>query len=243
MGIEGMKQTRHTLGGEAGGSLQKPGRLPAVWLWQACTLLIPAGSVALVRLLGPDVLLPLGIGAASLALVLLSCIVDALRVSNALHNREVEEARALRLAVISGAAQLDLLLDNLAIIARQARKEAGDAVLKMAVLGQIPRDDLRAETDKTRTLYARQAAEAHRAEQVRRALVDREPEEAGPDDLTVVRAVPEVPSLRRVGSVFVAERASPTPPHEPDGADTRLWSRTMLSAGQERRAPDAPAAR
>jgi hypothetical protein len=78
---------------------------------------------------------------------------------------------------------------------------------------------------------------------VRRALVDREPEEAGPDDLTVVRAVPEVPSLRRVGSVFVAERASPTPPHEPDGADTRLWSRTMLSAGQERRAPDAPAAR
>jgi len=243
MGIECMTQTRHSLGREAEGSRKKPWRFPAIWLWRACTLLIPAGSVALVRLLGTDVLLPLGIAAASLALVLLNCVVGALRVSNALHNREVDEARALRLAVIAGAAQVDLLLDNLAIIARQARKEAADAAMKAAVIGRTQRGELRAEADDIRMQHALQAAEAHHAEEARRAPVDGEPQEAEPDDLTVVRAVPEVPSSRRIGSVAVAGQGSPSPPDDSDGAHAPLWSRMVLFAGQERGAPEAPSAR
>jgi len=220
MGIEGMRQARKVF-------QRAIRKLAAASWWLGSVLLIPMVGAAVVPNLGPDLLLVGGATSAMLGLLWLGCVVAEVRASNALLMRQLEEARALRLAVIAGAAQVDLLLDNVAIIARQARKDAADAAARVLVLGRSSRGSLQAEADEIRRRDARSAAEADS----KPAHVEGEPQEAGPDDLTVVRVVPEVPSSRRVPSVL-REVPDPSSHHadSPEG-DTQIWTRTMVSAG------------
>lgn len=190
MGIEGMSEARSVF-------RQAMRKLSARWWWRACVLLVPTFSAAVVTRLGPELLLPIGAASASLGLVLLGCALAEIRTSNALHAQEIEESRSLRVAVISGAAQVDLLLEDVALIAQQARKDAEDAAARVLVLGQSLRRSLHAEADEIRRLHARSAAEARCEPAHLPYIPEGEPQDAGPDAPTVVRVVPEVPASTR----------------------------------------------
>lgn len=227
MGIKGMREERNGFGQSKRDILQRWQRFLGRWWWPACLLLIPMVTAAVITRVDPVFLPAVGAASASLGLVLLCCAVSEIHASNSLHLRQIEETRALRLAVISGAAQVDLLLDDVAIIARQARKDAADAAARVLILGQSARRGLHTEADEIRR--QRSAEKVHGAPAHVPHLGEGEPQDAGPEDPTVVRAVPEVPSSRRIGSV-VGEVPRDGQSHDSDEGDTRVWTRTMVSA-------------